>query len=45
MGVKGDESIKSLRLSPILALQLGFEPYINILKDSQTSKQPFYRYW
>lgn len=36
-----DDSIKSLRLSSILALQLGFEPNINILKDSHIPKQPF----
>ena len=39
--VKVDDIVKSLRLSPILALQLGFEPNINILKNSRIPKQPY----
>jgi len=39
--VKATANIQAIRLSPLLALQLGFEPDINILKIGTVQKQPF----
>jgi len=39
--VKTDEIISSLYLSPMLALQLGFEPNIDLMKIKQAQKQPY----
>lgn len=39
--VTASDNIQAIRLSPMLALQLGFEPTVNILKAGTIQKQPY----
>jgi len=39
--IKTTDNIQAIRFSPMLALQLGFEPSINILKLGAIQKQPY----